>query len=158
MEKEIVAAAQIAFSARIKNSSDVSDNTKNAQQIAKSWRSAVHVLGPDRFQIEALVSPDLDQRIDIVDLEDSCAYEFKISGKNAHSEFYKDVVKILLWNNRREKKLSKLVFITEEKFGGRALQSPMPRAYIALLAERGLAVEVAYVRYDDVKAPAQNLS
>ena len=118
MEKEIVAAAQIAFYARLKNSSDVSENTKNAQQIAKSWRSAVHILGPDRFQIEALVSPDFDQRIDIVDLEDSCAYEFKISGKNAHSEFYKDIVKVLLWNSRREKKIAKLIFVTEAKFGG----------------------------------------
>jgi hypothetical protein len=54
MEDPVVAAAQIAFAARIKNSSDVSKNTRNAQSIAKAWRGAVHTLDPDRFQIEAM--------------------------------------------------------------------------------------------------------
>src|SRR6266699_3653425 len=56
MEDPVVTAAQIAFSARIKDSSDVSENTKNAQAITKAWRGAVHTLDPDRFQIEALVA------------------------------------------------------------------------------------------------------
>jgi hypothetical protein len=105
MEDPVVAAAQLAFSVRIKNSSDVSENTKNAQAIAKGWRKAVHELNPDRFHIEALVDPGLDQKIDVVDTETSCAYEFKVSGKNAASEFYKDVVKIIIWNKGRKKKL-----------------------------------------------------
>ena len=53
MEDPVVSAAQIAFSVRLKDSSDVSENTKNAQVIAKAWRGAVHTLDPDRFQIEA---------------------------------------------------------------------------------------------------------
>jgi hypothetical protein len=47
---------------RIKDSKDVSENTKNAQAIVKAWRRAVHKLDPDRFQIEALVTPE-PQRI-----------------------------------------------------------------------------------------------
>jgi hypothetical protein len=35
MEDPVVEAAQLAFSVRLKNSSDVSENTKNAQAIAK---------------------------------------------------------------------------------------------------------------------------
>ena len=115
MEDPVVQAAQLAFTLRLKNSSDVSENTKNAQAIAKGWRSAVHALDPDRFQIEAMVTPELDQKIDIVDVENGCAYEFKVSGKNAPAEFYKDIVKIIIWNQKRKKKLSGLVFITEEK-------------------------------------------
>ena len=115
MEDPIVEAAQVAFSVRLKNSSDVSENTKNAQAIAKGWRSAVHALDPDRFEIEAIVSPEFDQKIDIVDREQGFAYEFKVSGKNAPAEFYKDTVKVILWNKKRKKKLSKLIFITEEK-------------------------------------------
>ena len=49
MENLVVSAAQEAFSARLKDSSDVSENTKNAQAIAKAWRGAVHKLDPDRF-------------------------------------------------------------------------------------------------------------
>jgi hypothetical protein len=112
-----VLAAQAAFAVRIKDSKDVSENTKNAQAIAKSWRSAVHTLNPDRFQIEAMVTPELDQKIDVVDPETTSAYEFKVSGKNAWAEFYKDVVKVIIWNEKRTKKLSRLVFITEEKCG-----------------------------------------
>ena len=58
-----------------------------------------------------MVTPELDQKIDIVDSETACAYEFKVSGKNAWAEFYKDVVKVLMWNQHREKKLSCLTFI-----------------------------------------------
>ena len=147
MEDPVVTAAQLAFSVRLKDSSDVSENTRNAQAIAKAWRGAVHKLDPDRFQIEAMVTPELDQKIDIVDSETACAYEFKVSGKNAWAEFYKDVVKVLMWNQHRKKKLSCLTFITEEKCGKPFLDAPMPRAYIKYLAEQGLEVSIEYVRY-----------
>jgi hypothetical protein len=147
MEDPVVTAAQLAFSVRLKGSSNVSENTKNAQAIAKSWRGAVHKLDPDRFEIEAMVAPELDQKIDIVDREMGCAYEFKVSGKNAWAEFYKDVVKALMWNQHRKRKLSCLVFITEEKCGKPFLDAPMPRAYIKYLAEQGLKVSIEYVRH-----------
>jgi len=88
----------------------------------------VHKLDPDRFQIEAIVTPELDQKSDIVDSEAACTYEFKVSGKNAWAEFYNDVVKILIWNEHRKKKLSCLTFITEEKHSKPFLDAPMPRA------------------------------
>ncbi len=140
-------AAQLAFSVRLKDSTDVSENTKNAQAIAKAWRGAVHRLNPDRFQIEAMVTPELDQKIDVVDSETACAYEFKVSGKNAWAEFYKDIVKVIIWNQKRTKKVSSLVFITEEKYGRPFLDAPMPRAYINYLAQQGLKVRVEYVRH-----------
>ena len=49
-----------------------------------------------------------------------CAYEFKVSGKIAWAEFYKDIVKIIIWNEKRKKKISCLVFITEENSDGRS--------------------------------------
>jgi hypothetical protein len=147
VEDPVVLAAQAAFSVRIKDSNDVSENTKNAQAIAKAWRGAVHKLDPDRFQIEAMVAPELDQKIDIVDPETACAYEFKVSGKNAWAEFYKDVVKVIIWNEKRTKKLSGLVFITEERYGRPFLDAPMPRAYISYLAKQGLNVRIEYVRH-----------
>ena len=148
MEDPVVQAAQLAFSVRLKNSTDVSENTKNAQAIAKAWRSAVHALDPDRFEIEASVIPELDQKIDIIDRENGCAYEFKVSGKNAPAEFYKDIVKVIIRNQKLKKKLSSLVFITEEKWGRPFLDAPMPRAYVKYLAELGLNVSVEYVRHE----------
>ena len=147
MDDPVVQAAQIAFSVRLRGSTDVSENTKNAQAIAKSWRKAVHDLDPDRFQIEAMVSPELDQKIDIVDSATNWAYEFKVSGKNAWAEFYKDIVKVIIWNQKRKKKLSGLVFITEENWGRPFLDGPMPRAYVGYLKENGLIVRVEYVQH-----------
>lgn len=147
MSDPIIEAAQVAFKQRLRDNNDVSDNTRNAQAIAKAWRSAVHELDPDRFQIEALVAPDLDQKIDVLDTETNTAYEFKVSGKNATGEFYKDVVKVIVWNQKRKKKLARLVFITEEVWGRKYLDTPMPRAYIDYLAFHGLEVSVAYVRH-----------
>ena len=73
MSDAVIDAAQNAFAQRLRNSSDVSDNTKNAQAIAKAWRSAVYELDPDRFHIEALVAPawrfacETPQRVPLTD-------------------------------------------------------------------------------------------
>jgi len=143
----VVEAAQLAFAVRLRGTADVSEHTKNAQAICKAWRRAVHELNPDRFEIEALVAPELDQKIDIVDKETACAYEFKVSGKNAWAEFYKDIVKLIIWNEKkRNRKLSSLTFITEEKHGRPFLDAPMPRAYINYLVQHGLNVNVEYVK------------
>jgi hypothetical protein len=141
-----VQAAQVASAARLAGPNSVSDFTKNAQAIAKAWRKAVHDLNPDRFLIEALVDPELDQKIDVLDRETHCAYEFKVSGKNAQSEFYKDVVKVIVWNERHKNKIGRLVFITEEEHGKRFLDAPMPCAYIKYLEGHGLNVAVAYIQ------------
>jgi hypothetical protein len=147
MNDQVVAAAQKAFAQRLRDCSDVSDNTRNAQAIAKAWRSAVYEHDPDRYQIEALVAPDLDQKIDVLDTETHTAYEFKVSGKNATGEFYKDVVKVIVWNRKRKKPISRLVFITEEDWGRKYLDTPMPREYIKYLEGHGLEVVIAYVRH-----------
>ena len=143
----VIQAAQSAFKERLRDNNDVSENTRNAQSIAKVWRASVHALDPDRYTIEALVAPEFDQKIDIVDMETVTAYEFKVSGKNAAAEFYKDVVKVIVWNQSRKRKINRLVFITEEGWGRKYLDTPMPQAYIAYLGSQDLTVEIAYVRH-----------
>lgn len=54
------------------------------------------------------------------------------------AEFYKDIVKVIIWNQKRKKKLSCLVFITDEKHGRPFLDAPMPRAYIKYLEQEGV--------------------
>jgi len=145
MSDPVVRAAQEALALRLKGNNDVSANTRNAQAIAKTWRSLVHELDPDRYHIEAMVSPELDQKVDVVDTESGTAYEFKVSGKNATAEFYKDVVKVIIWNQRRKKKLGRFVFITEGTFGRPFLDAPMPKAYIEYLKAQELEVQVAFL-------------
>jgi hypothetical protein len=148
IEDPVVAAAQIAFSVRLKDSSHcLRKHEERAGHRQDMARRRAQSLTPDRFQIEAMVTPELDQKIDIVDTETARAYEFKVSSKNAWAEFSKDVVKVLIWNEHRNKKLSCLVFITEEKYGKPFLDAPMPRAYIKYLTEQGLKVSIHYLRH-----------
>jgi hypothetical protein len=147
MDDPVVLAAQAAFAARLREGSDVSDHTRNAQAIGKAWRLAVHELNPDRYHIESLVAPDMDQRLDVLDIETNTAYEFKVSGKNATGEFYRDIVKVIVWNRKRKKLIARLIFITEEEWGRRYLETPMPREYMKYLRDHGLEVNVAYVSH-----------
>lgn len=158
MTHPLVAAAREAFRKRILSGSDVSTHTRNAQAIAKAWRTAAFDLDPSRYRYEVPVRPDFDQRIDVLDCQEMCAFEFKVSGKNATAEFYRDVVKVLLWNERHDDKIRKLVFITEEKWGRRHLDTPMPKAFINFLKGHGLDVEIEYLRIGNEEATGQTAS
>lgn len=103
---------------------------------------------PTAFRSKRWFRRNLIQKIDVVDTKAALAYEFKVSGKNACAEFYKDIVKVIIWNERRTKKLCGLVFITEDECGRPFLDAPMPRAYMTYLAQLALKVSVEYVRHD----------
>jgi hypothetical protein len=153
MEDPVVKDAQCAFSTRLKNSSSVSEHTRDAQAIGKTWQLKVIKRNRNRYQREQQVPAGLHEKtprekIDIIDMEKGIAYEFNVSGKSARDEFYKDIVKVILWNKNHEKKLLKLVFITDGVHGRKLLEKPMPKAYIDHLKSEGLIVKVAYVNHN----------
>lgn len=91
---------------------NVSEHTKSAQRITKEWQNAVC---SGSIKSEVSVSPQNNEKLDIVDLKNKVAYETKVSGKNTHHEFYKDLAKVLTYNEYQPEgvKISKLVFISE---------------------------------------------
>lgn len=142
---KIVQAAKEASQIRTSDGT-VSDYTKNAQAIAREWRNKCWELSPDTIQLEVLIHPTYNEKIDILDNKEMCAYEYKVSGNNATNEFYKDVVKLIMWNeSRSDKKIYKLVFITEEKTGRKHLDKSFIENYINYLLKHGLKVEIEYV-------------
>lgn len=144
-KSKIIEAAKTASQIRAFDGT-VSDYTKNAQAIAKEWRNKCWELSPNTIQLEVLIHPTYNEKIDILDSQEMCAYEYKVSGNNATNEFYKDVVKVLMWNeSRADKKLNKLVFITEEKTGRRHLDKSFIENYINYLSKQDLKVEIEYV-------------
>jgi len=145
MKERILQAARDAFRERLSGDASVSDHTRNAQHIATAWKKACVALDESRISHEVPITPEIDQRLDILDRQEMCAYEFKVSGKNAHSEFYKNVVKVILWNESKEKKIKQLVFITDAAHGRRFLDTPMPRALIKFVEQHGLLVEIQYL-------------
>jgi hypothetical protein len=147
MKDPVVQLAHEALQARLREAADVSQHTKDAQRIAKLWRASVVALDANRYQHEAPVDPAFDQRIDILDTTGRVAYELKVSGKNAHNELYKDVVKILLYNQSSSRTaIQRLVFIADEAHGRQYLDTPMITSYRRYLGDNGLQVDIEYVR------------
>ena len=106
----------------------VSQRTRIAQSITKKWQGEVakhdDFFNKNTLKIEDEVSKDNNEKIDLVDLKEKTAYELKVSGKNCHHEFYKDLIKVITYNlNPDGEKLKKLIFISEgfgiEKLKGR---------------------------------------
>jgi hypothetical protein len=56
----------------------------------------------------------LKQKIDIVDFHTMIAYEMRVSENNPQHELYKDIFKVLVYNEKNNIKIKKLVFITPQ--------------------------------------------
>lgn len=98
---------------RLKDS-DVSSHTKSAQRITKEWQETVcH----GEIAAEVKVTPENNERTDIVNHQMGIAYELKVSGNNTHHEFFKYLIKILTYNEYQleSTKIKKMVFISESK-------------------------------------------
>jgi len=87
------------------------------------------------------IGQGLNEKIDLIDHSVRVAYEMKVSGKNADHEFYKDIFKVLIYNQHRAKKLKGLVFITEQD-GAAKLNKRLGKAVQELLARRKLDITV----------------
>lgn len=111
---------------------DVSAHTKSAQKITKEWQAAVK---SDHVFIEVPVSPENNEKIDVVDLSKIIAYELKVSGKNTHHEFYKDLVKVLTYNEYQQDKLKKLIFLSEPD-GISSLKKRLDPKFISLMKRK----------------------
>lgn len=107
----------------------VSTHTKSAQKITKEWQ---HAIKSDKISVEVKVSPENNEKIDVIDIRTSTAYELKVSGKNTHHEFYKDLAKVITYNEYQDNKLKKLVFISEAS-GIESLKSRLDSRFIALI-------------------------
>ena len=123
------------------NDGDVSAHTKSAIKITKEWQSEVC---SELIHNEVKVSPKNNEKIDVVDLANKAAYELKVSGKNTHHEFYKDLIKVFTYNEYKaeSEKLNKLVFISESS-GIKSLEGRLDSKFLAMLKNtHGLSIEL----------------
>ena len=91
IQKYVVELAALKHRQSPKKSSNVSEQTKSAQSVCRSWQEAVADNFHDRFRAEYSVGDGFNEKIDLVDLQDAVAYELKVSKNNTHSEFYHHV-------------------------------------------------------------------
>ncbi|MCG2720576.1 MAG: hypothetical protein L6290_00960, partial [Thermodesulfovibrionales bacterium] len=111
---------------------DVSSHTKSAQRITKEWQEAIK---SEMVYTEVSVSPENNEKIDVIDLSTKTAYELKVSGKNTHHEFYKDIAKVLTYNEYSDRKILKLIFLSEPE-GIKSLKNRLDSKFVSLMKRK----------------------
>lgn len=135
---KIIESARLAYKRYWRITSDESIGDKQATRVTKSWQQ--DVVSND-IQCEVPIKEGLNEKIDIIDYTINMAYEMKVSGKNPHHEFYRDIFKVIIYNQHHAKKVKGLVFITEQD-GADKLNKGLGKAVKELLARHKLGIIV----------------
>lgn len=137
----IIEAARIAHKRFWRATSDEGTGDKQATTVTEAWQNDV---ASKDVQSEVPIKEGLRERIDVIDFSAATAYEMKVSGKNPHHEFYKDIFKVLIYNFQHDKKLEHLVFITEEE-GAARLSKGLGKAVMESIAVYKLGITVVAI-------------
>jgi len=136
--KKIIECARLAHRRHWRSTSDESTGDKQATKVTKAWQQGVIC---SEIECEAVIREGLNEKIDLIDHSVNMAYEMKVSGKNPHQEFYRDIFKVIIYNQHHAKKLKGLVFITEQD-GADKLNKGLGKAVTELLAGHKLDITV----------------
>jgi len=135
---KVIESARLAYKQHWRTTSDESRGDKQATKVTKAWQQGVV---SNDIQCEVPIRGDLKEKIDLIDRSANMAYEMKVSGKNPHHEFYRDIFKVVIYNQHHARKLKGLVFITEQD-GADKLNKGLGKAVKELLARHKLDVTV----------------
>lgn len=132
----IIKAAQVAHRRLWRPTVDESAGDKQAFAVAVAWQNSVV---SRNVQCEVPIQENLKEKIDVVDFSTDTAYEMKASGKNAGHEFYKDIFKVIVYNRNHDRKLRRLVFLTERN-GISRLSRGLGRAVVESAMEHDIEI------------------
>ena len=141
-EEQIIAEARRAVHELWTSPSEEAEGDRQARAATQTWQQRLDDLEPGQFLREVPAGPDLREQIDLLHVATATAFELKVSGNNPHHEFYKDLVKVLVYNRHNEPKLQRFVFIVPQKAADRLARS-LAKYAIELAAELGLEVRIA---------------
>ncbi len=113
--KDIVSPLKSIFAKNPKGKSDVSKRTKRSQIITKLWQEKFPKEKYPEISVEVPISDKSNEKIDLVDSKKKIAYELKVSGTNPHHEFYKDILKFLVFKKNNQMDFKTFVFISEKE-------------------------------------------
>ena len=133
---KIIESARLAYEQHWRTTSDESTGDRQATKVTKTWQQ--DVVSND-IKCEVPIKVGLREKIDLIDHSVNMAYEMKVSGKNPHHEFYRDIFKIIIYNQHHAKKLKGLIFITERD-GAEKLNKGLGKAVQKLLAQHKLDI------------------
>ncbi len=107
-----------------------------------AWQTEALKISHHEIVAEANVAGN--NPIDLLDLTDGVAYELKYSYKNVKQEFYKDLFKVLIYNEqvKAENRLQTFVFLCHFKGITSLLSSSLCLATMQFMAKNGVTVEL----------------
>jgi len=143
MSIDIIRAAEIAYKKHWQSTSDESTGDKQASAATKKWQDTVKSTGI--IDTEVSIGCRLNQRIDVIDYSTETAYEMKVSSKNPDHEFYKDIFKVIIYNQNHPTKVKRFVFIIGEK-GARQLNRGLAEAVKHYITNHELNIEVKGIK------------
>lgn len=109
--EDVIEAARFALG-WWNSTSDESEANRSEEQVSRVWRSELQKRFPGSlsFEVEP-VSGSGRSRIDAVDYASGTAFEFKVSGKNPHHHFFRDLWKVAVFNAHGGNRITKLIFL-----------------------------------------------
>jgi hypothetical protein len=112
---------------------------KCAEDLCKLWQKEASLLNSNVVP-EATVAGS--SPIDLLDAENGIAYELKYSHKNVKHEFYKDLFKILIYNDdpANNLKINRFVFLCHHKGISSLMRSSLSQATVLYMKNRGIDV------------------
>lgn len=141
--EDVVQAARHAL-AYWDSSSDEAVANRYEEQVARAWRNALERKFPGRLDFEVEPVPgEHRSRIDAVDFVQGVAYEFKVSGKNPHHRFFRDLWKVVALNAQGGATVRRLVFVVG-KPGDRELADAFT-SRVREVAAQALGIEIEIV-------------
>lgn len=136
MENKIINQLKTIHKKYRLSNATTSEHTKSAQKITKKWQKLMQTKVKGTIKSEVSINKKSYEKIDIVDFKNCIAYELKVSGKNVQHEIYKDIFKIIRFNDYlKNKKITKLIFISEEK-GIKKLENRIDVRFLKMLKRK----------------------
>jgi len=139
--RTVIDLAREAHAKHWRMSGDAGTGDKLAAAVTADWQKAVLAKYPGRFYAEHPVADHLNERIDLVDLEEGIAYELKVSPNNDHFEFYRDIFKALVARDNSAPQIKAFCFVCPEQAAKR-YENGLRKAVLAEGPRLGLALSV----------------
>lgn len=144
----IVDCARQAYADHWSDQGDVGEQTRKSSAVCINWQESVcKLLGG--VTTECRVADDVHQRIDLIDVQEGVAYELKSSSNNPHHEFYKDIFKVLIYNETAHAattvRLDHFIFLAPSTAADKLGQSSFSLAARSISKDLGVAVELVAI-------------
>lgn len=139
--QSVIDAARTARDAHWAQGDDEGRGDRMAITVTQNWQEQIGKLTD--ISTEVPVYDTAQSRIDVVDAKTKTAFELKVTQNNPHHEIYKDIAKVLVYNESNpSKKLKRLVFITGNDAARRLQRGFHAKAIEVMRKNLALAIDI----------------